>query len=99
MARIDADCGGVMDAVRERCYTRGRYSNIGKDKIDYICDTTIDKINKYSPGKHIPIKSMNYFKKNKPNFVFLLGWNHKKEIFKKEKNFIKKNQWFSHINI
>ena len=86
-------------AATSKSTTILNYCNIGKDEIDYICDTTIDKINKYSPGKHIPIKSMNYFKKNKPNFVFLLGWNHKKEIFKKEKNFIKKNQWFSHINI
>jgi len=75
------------------------YCNIGPEKVDYICDTTKEKIDKFSPGKHIPIKSMSYFKKNKPDFVFLLGWNHKKEIFKKEKNFIKKKQWFAHIKI
>jgi len=86
-------------AATSKSTTILNYCNIGPKKIDYICDTTKEKINKYSPGKHIPIKSMSYFKKNKPDFVFLLGWNHKKEIFKKEKNFIKKKQWFAHIKI
>ena len=86
-------------AATSKSTTILNYCKIGPEKIDYICDTTKEKIDKFSPGKHIPIKSMSYFKKNKPDFVFLLGWNHKKEIFKKEKNFIKKKQWFAHIKI
>ena len=86
-------------AATSKSTTILNYCNIGPEKIDYICDTTKEKIDKFSPGKHIPIKNMSYFKKNKPDFVFLLGWNHKKEIFKKERNFIKKKQWFAHIKI
>ena len=86
-------------AATSKSTTILNYCEIGPEKIDYICDTTKEKIDKFSPGKHIPIKSMSYFKKNKPDFVFLLGWNHKKEIFKKEKNFIKKKKWFAHIKI
>ena len=86
-------------AATSKSTTILNYCNIGKDKINYICDTTKDKINKFSPGKHIPIKDMKYFRNNKTDFVFLFGWNHKKEIFKKEKKFIKKNQWFSHITL
>ena len=74
------------------------YCEIGNNLIDYICDTTKEKIGKYSPGKHIPIKSMNHFYNNPPDVAFLFAWNHKKEIFKKEKEF-KKNggTWFSHV--
>ena len=48
---------------------------------------------------HIPIVSMDYFKKNVPDKIFLFAWNHKKEILKKEKNLNKKNKWFAHIKI
>ena len=74
------------------------YCNIDNKHIDFICDTTPEKINKFSPGSHIPIKSMKYFYKNAKDYVYLFAWNHKKEIFKKEKKIIKKFNWFSHIN-
>ena len=74
------------------------YCNIGTDLIDYICDTTTEKIGKFSPGKHIPVVPMSHFKDNMPDIAFLFAWNHKEEIFLKEKEF-KKNggTWFSHV--
>ena len=63
--------------------------------IDYICDTTPEKVGKYSPGMHIPIVSMEYFHKNLPDSIYLFAWNHKEEILKKEINF--KGDWFSHV--
>ena len=72
------------------------YCAIDNTMIDCIFDTTPDKINKLTPGTHIPIKNYNHFKKSNYKHVFLFAWNHKKEILKKEKN--KKNiQWFSHL--
>ena len=72
------------------------YCNINNQLIDCIFDTTPDKINKFSPGKHIPIVDYKFFKKTDYKKIFLFAWNHKKEILKKEKN--KKNlQWFSHL--
>ena len=72
------------------------YCSIDNSMIDCIFDTTPDKINKLTPGTHIPIKNYNNFKKSNYKHVFLFAWNHKKEILKKEKN--KKNiQWFSHL--
>ena len=67
--------------------------------IDYICDTTKEKIGKFSPGSHIPIVSMKYFYKNLPDIVYLLAWNHKKEIFKKEKKIFNKVKWISHVKL
>ena len=72
---------------------------IGTKYIDYICDTTKQKINKFSPGTHIPIKSMSYFYKNLPNVTYLFAWNHKDEIFKKERKIRKKMKWISHVSI
>ena len=73
------------------------YCKIGPRLIDCIFDTTPDKINKYSPGMHIPIVDYKKFKKTNYKKIFLFAWNHKEEILKKEKN--KKNiEWFSHLS-
>lgn len=61
------------------------YARIGPELINYICDTTPNKINKFSPGMHIPIRSHDSFRADKPLYALLLAWNHKKEIFEKEK--------------
>ena len=73
------------------------YCNIDSRLIQYITDTTPTKINKFSPGAHIPIYDYNYFKKNIPDICVLLAWNHSNEIFKKEKNFFsKRGKWMVH---
>ena len=86
-------------AATSKSTTILNYCDIGIDIIDYICDTTQEKIGKYSPGKHIPIKPMEYFHKNLPDVAFLFAWNHKKEIFEKEKDFSKKGEWIAHVEI
>ena len=86
-------------AATSKSTTILNYCNIGVNYIDYICDTTKEKIGKYSPGMHIPIVSMNYFKKNIPDKIFLFAWNHKKEILKKENKLKNKDKWFAHIEI
>ena len=75
------------------------YCGIDYKDINYICDTTPKKIGKYSPGTHIPIVSMNHFYKNLPDAIFLFAWNHKNEIFKKEKKILRRANWFAHIKL
>ena len=59
----------------------------------------VNKIGKYSPRSHIPIVTVDHFRKNIPDFTFLFAWNHKKEIFLKEKSILNKTKWFAHVNI
>ena len=73
------------------------YCKLDNKYIDYFLDTTPTKIGKFTPGTHIPI-----FKYKKIpddiNYVFLGAWNFKDEIFKKEKNFIKRGgKFISHV--
>ena len=82
-------------AATSKSTTILNYCGIGNDHIDYICDTTKEKIGKFSPGMHIPIVDMQYFYKNQTDSIYLFAWNHKDEIFNKEKNF--KGEWFSHV--
>ena len=84
-------------AATSKSTTILNYCNIGTNYIDFICDTTKEKIGKFSPGKHIPIKDMNYFQNNMSDCIYLFAWNHKEEIFNKEKNF--KGEWFSHVSL
>ena len=76
------------------------YCNINSDIIDFICDTTKEKIGKFSPGAHIPIVSLSHFHDNLPDIAYLFAWNHKNEVFSKEKEFLKKGgKWFSHVSL
>ena len=61
------------------------YCKIGPRLIDCIFDTTQDKINKYSPGMHIPIVDYKYFKKAIiKKFFYLRGIIRKKFLRKKK---------------
>ncbi len=72
------------------------YCGINFKHIECIFDTTPDKINKLTPGTHIPVKDYKLFKNSNYKNIFLFAWNHKKEIMLKEKN--KKNlNWFNHL--
>ena len=70
------------------------YCKIGKGLISYFIDTTKAKQNKYTPGTKIPIFKYSGFINKDIDFIFLGAWNFKKEIFKKEKNFIKRGGRF-----
>ena len=63
------------------------YSKVGPNLIDYVSDTTPTKIGKYTPGTHIPVKSHDHFLRDAPPYTVLLAWNHKREIFEKEKEY------------
>ena len=87
-------------AATSKSTTILNYCNLNTDIIDFICDTTNEKIGKFSPGVHIPIVPISYFHKNLPDVAYLFAWNHKDEIFSKEKEFLKKGgSWFSHVSL
>ena len=76
------------------------YCGINSEIIEYICDTTKEKIGKYSPGMHIPIVAVDKFRKDNAEIAYLFAWNHKNEILKKEVMFKKnKGKWISHVEI
>jgi len=65
------------------------YCDIGSELIDCIYDNTPTKINKYSPGKHIPIIDSKEFINEKADYTILFAYNHSKEILEKEKEYSK----------
>ena len=74
------------------------YCNIDHNFIKNFTDTTPEKINKFLPGKRIKIIKYTKNILNRFDYVFLGAWNFKKEIFEKEKKFIKKGgKFITHI--
>ncbi len=74
------------------------YCRIDHNLIDYFVDTTPGKQNKYTPGTKIKIKKYEKEIKKDVDFVFLGAWNFKKEIFLKEKKFIKRGgKFITHV--
>ena len=74
------------------------YCNIGKNYLDYVTDTTPNKQGRYTPGKHVPIISPKHGFNDSVDYAFLGAWNFKKEIFSKEKKFIKRGgKFITHV--
>lgn len=74
------------------------YCGIGPTQIEFICDTTPIKQNKFSPGMHIPIKAYDDFAAAPPEYALLFAWNHSKEIFEKEHSYTSKGgSWITYV--
>ena len=70
------------------------YCNLKEDFFDFFIDTTKSKIGKFLPGTRILVKRYDKSSLDYNAFYFLGAWNFKKEIFIKEKNFLKKGGKF-----
>ncbi len=85
-------------AATSKSTTIINFCGITNDHIECIYDTTPIKQGKYSPGAHIPIKPHSEFSKNYPDYALLFGYNHSKEIFAKEKEFIAQGgKWITYV--
>ena len=76
------------------------FCKIKNETLDYFLDTTPNKTGKFMPGSHLYIQKYNKSstKTNKIDYIFLGAWNFKKEIFKKEKKYIKKGgKFITHV--
>ncbi len=85
-------------AATSKSTTILNYCNIGPELLDFICDTTPIKHDKFSPGKHIPVKPYEEFRKNYPDYALLFAYNHEKEIMSKESEFKQLNKkWIVYV--
>jgi SAM-dependent methyltransferase len=56
------------------------YCGLGCDFIDYTCDLNPHKQGHLLPGSHIPIRSPEVIREDRPDVVLILPWNLKDEI-------------------
>ena len=76
------------------------FCKIKNETLDYFLDITPNKIGKFMPGSHLYIRRYNKALTNQADYVFLGAWNFKKEIFKKERQYIKRGgKFITHVPI
>jgi SAM-dependent methyltransferase len=56
------------------------YCGVGRDFLDYTADLNPHKQDHLLPGTHIPIRSPDAIREDRPDVVFILPWNLKDEI-------------------
>ncbi|HMD57049.1 MAG TPA: class I SAM-dependent methyltransferase [Solirubrobacteraceae bacterium] len=56
------------------------YCGVRRDFIDYTCDLNPRKQGHFLPGSHIPIRSPEAIRQDRPDVVLILPWNLKDEI-------------------
>ncbi len=85
-------------AATSKSTTITNYCGITTKLIDCIYDTTPIKQGKFSPGAHIPVRPHSEFKNNYPDYALLFGYNHSKEIYEKEKDFVAQGgKWIVYV--
>ena len=57
------------------------YCGVKNDLIDFVADASPHKRNLFMPASHIPIVEERLIRDEKPDFVIILPWNIKEEIF------------------
>ena len=74
----------IIDWLNSDCFTRFRIGIGPKppdhDMIDFVCDASEAKQNKFLPGSHIKILNPSFLYKKKVDYVLILPWNIKEEI-------------------
>jgi len=65
------------------------YCNLGKDKIEFIVDSTPLKQSRFLPGLHIPIYPEEYLRGKKVDYILLLAWSYRDQIIRKIKKLTK----------
>ena len=70
------------------------YVGIGTDLINFVVDRNIHKQGRFMPGVHIPIYDPKKILEEMPDYVLLLPWNFKDEIFSQQAEYRKKGGRF-----
>lgn len=75
------------------------YCGITSDLIEYVIDTTPEKIGKLTPGSHIPIRTSSGIEYD-VDVAYLGAWNFATEIMNKEKDYISRGgKFITHVPI
>jgi SAM-dependent methyltransferase len=56
------------------------YCGVGPEFIEYTCDLNPHKQGRFLPGSHIPIRSPEAIRGERPDVVLILAWNLREEI-------------------
>jgi methylation protein EvaC len=85
-------------AATSKSTTVLNYCGITEELIEYISDSTPEKIGKLCPGTYIPVISHEQMRLDPPDYLVLFAWNHEVEILSKELELTKKGvKWIKFV--
>ena len=85
-------------AATSKSTTVLNYCGITRELVEFICDTTLLKQGKFSPGMHIPVRPQAQFAGRYPEYALLFAWNHAREIMANERAFeAAGGRWISYV--
>ncbi len=85
-------------AATSKSTTVLNYCGIGPELVEFVCDTTPLKQGRLTPGSHIPVRAHAEFAARRPDYAFLLAWNHRDEILGRERAFAEAGgRWIVHV--
>ncbi|MDO8757166.1 MAG: class I SAM-dependent methyltransferase [Elusimicrobiota bacterium] len=70
------------------------YCKIGSETLDFVTEKSALKIDRFTPGSHIPVLPDSELLKRKPDYALLLAWNFAPEIMNNLKEYVKKGGRF-----
>ena len=70
------------------------YCKIDSEILDYVTERNPLKINKFTPGMHIPVYSDEKLLEDQPDYALILAWNFADEIIQNNSNYQKKGGKF-----
>jgi len=69
-------------------------AGIGTETLDFVVDRNRHKHGRYMPGVHIPIYDTPHLLEESPDYVLVLAWNHKEEIYRQQAEYKKRGGKF-----
>ncbi len=70
------------------------FCKIGTDLLPYTVDKSMLKVGRYTPGMHIPVRSISDLVQDQPDYVLVLAWNFVEEIMRQQELYRKRGGKF-----
>ncbi len=70
------------------------YCGIGGETLDFVADRSTAKQGRLTPGTHLPILPAQALVDRMPDYVLLLTWNFKEEIFDQQREYLSRGGRF-----
>lgn len=99
LARLrDAGQRVVGYGATAKSATVNNFCDVTEDLVPVVYDTTPEKQDRVTPGKHIPIRDMAGFRDDPATHTLLYAWNHRDEIVAKEVAYAARGgRWITYV--
>jgi SAM-dependent methyltransferase len=70
------------------------YCGIGTDLVAYTVDRNPLKVGTHTPGMRLPVREVEFLRRDRPDYTLILPWNIESEIMKQEEEYVRRGGRF-----